>query len=215
MKLPKRSHYQPFQQASRSPDALGGIMKRFLRFTPLLLFVLLGSAFANSIRIGLLPNDGSGDNFGFFQQSGGVTVFVGGGTPFDFFNVFGYVPGTTLGGSTDVFFGGGVIRIDGTWYDISFDAPGALFMSSFTLPNNGKDFTAHVGLDFSASGSIFNPDQTFISVGGGAKGTIKFSLVDGVYYPGSFVQAPEPGALVLVGTGLIGILGIYRRRFGL
>ncbi len=43
--------------------------------------------------------------------------------------------------------------MDGTWYDISFDAPAALFMSSITLPTNGKDFTAHVEIDFSANGT--------------------------------------------------------------
>src|SRR5437899_2240513 len=44
-------------------------VKRFLWLIPLLLVMVLGSASADGI--GFLPNNGSGDNFGFFQSGAG------------------------------------------------------------------------------------------------------------------------------------------------
>src|SRR5712691_11674159 len=81
----------------------GGDVKQFLWVTPMLFVLMLGSAFADS-TIFFIPNDGSGDNFGFRQRGGGVIIGIEGGTAVDFFNVFGYAPGSTLGGFfTDVF----------------------------------------------------------------------------------------------------------------
>ena len=148
----------------------GGDVKRFLWVTPMLFVLMLGSAFADS-TIFLIPNDGSGDNFGFLQRGGGVIIGIHGGTAVDFFNVFGYAPGSTLGGfSTEVFNSGSFAQFGGNSFELAFSGPATLFMSSFTLPTNGKDFTAQVELDFSASVFILldtGPGQPF-GVGGGA-----------------------------------------------
>ena len=184
-----------------------GNMKRFLWLTPILFVVMLGSAFADGITF--VPNDGSGDNFGFFQNGAGF----GGGVPYDFFNIGPYAPGSTLGGQADIFIEGGFIVIDGIGHDLAPLGPGTLFLSSLTLPTNGKDFRALVDLSFGATMLIIDTNEP-VDVGGGAVGSIKFHFVDGFYYPDSagFIQAPEPGTLGLMGSGLIGILALVRKR---
>src|SRR5438874_4226923 len=188
-------------------------MKRFLWSTPMLFLLMSGSAFASSVStfIFLQPNDGSGDNFGFFQQGGGVTIGIGGGTPYDFFNIDGYAPGSTLGGSTDVFIDGGFVKFGGNFHELDFSGPGTLFLSSFTLPTNGKDFTAPVEVDFSAFATIADTGQP-LDVSGGRSGKMTFHFFDGFYYASGFTVVPEPATLGLMGTGLAGIIGVIRRK---
>jgi len=188
-------------------------MKRFLWATPMLFVLMSGIAFADSVTtlIGLDPNNGTGDNFGFFQQGNGVFIGIGGGTPYDFFNTGGYAPGSTLGGYTDVFFEGGVIQIGSDTYELDFNGPGSLFLSTFTLPTHATVFTAHVDLDFSASATILELGQT-INVSGGRAGTITFHFVNGFYYAEGFTTVPEPGSLGLMGVGLMSILALARKR---
>jgi PEP-CTERM motif len=190
-------------------------MKRFLWFTPILFVLMSSSLFADSVTtfIGLLPNDGSGDNFGFFQQGNGVTIGIAGGVPYDFFNIDGYAPGSTLGGSADVFFSEAFIQIGSNSYDLDFNGPGTLFLSGFTLPTNGKDFTAHVELEFSASATIPDLGQT-LDVSGGRAGKMTFHFFNGFYYADSagFTVVPEPNTLGFMATGLAGIIGVIRRK---
>jgi len=188
-------------------------MKRFLWATQLLFVLLSASAFANSIRIGLSPNDGSGDNFGAIQQGVGFFAAVGGGAPYDFFNINGYEPGATLGGTTDLFLSGGFAKIGRNSYELTPAGLGTLFLSAITLPTNDKDFVrVLVSIEFSAPMMIIDTGEE-LDLGGGARGTITFTRgQDGLYYAGSFSQAPEPGTVGLMGTGLIGVLALVRRR---
>ncbi len=191
-------------------------MKQFLWVTPMLFVLMSGSAFATSVStsIGLFPNGGSGDNFRFLQQGGGVSIGIQGGTPYSFFNIEGYAPGSTLGGTTDVFFSGGFVQFGGNSFDLNFSGPGTLFLSSFTLPTNGKDFTAQVEVDFSVLATIADTGQP-LDVGGGAVGKIPFHFFNGLYFAGGFTTVPEPGTLALMGTGLIGILALARKRLSI
>jgi len=188
-----------------------GDMKRFLWVTPILFVLMSGSAFGTSVSIGFFPNDGSGDNFRFLQQGGGIVIRIQGGTPVAFFNTDGYAPGSTLGGTTDVFFSGGFVQFGGNSFELGFSGPGTLFLRSFTLTTNGKDFTAQVEVDFSVLATIPDTGQS-LDVGGGAVGKIPFHLFNGLYYAGGFTTVPEPGTLALMGTGLIGILAFARKR---
>jgi len=181
--------------------------------------VLLSSGmFANTIHTMMyyIPNDGSGDNFAFRQSLNGtnirMNISIDGGTPYSFFNVDGYAPGAVLGGSTDVFFSDvSSVTINGTQHELDLNGPGTLFMSSITLPTNGKSFTATVGLDFMVSGIVADTGQ-LLNISGAQVGKITFTFDNGAYLAGAFTPVPEPSALVLMGSGLIGILGLARRR---
>jgi hypothetical protein len=192
-------------------------MRRFLWATPLLLVLISSGAWADSVSLYLAPNYGSGDNFGIEQQIGAMTVIVGGGTETGFFDGFPseYAPGQTVGGFGTVYLDFGEAEIGGVSYDLNVTT-GSLFMSSITLPTNGATtVTDLVELGFNTFATVFNTGQG-ISVGGSAKGTITFDLgYNGFYYAaGQFTPspAPEPGTVGLIGTGLIGIFSVARRR---
>ncbi len=194
-------------------------MKRSL-WAILFCVVLLSSGmFADSINtmIFFTPNDGTGDNFAFRQSLNGtnlaMNISIFGGTSYFFFNTNGYAPGSILGGSTDVFFSDfNIVTINGTQHDLAFrNGPGTLFMSSIFLPTNGKSFTANVELDFMVLGTVADTGQ-LLNISGSQVGKIAFTFEDGAYYAGNFTPVPEPSALVLMGSGLIGILGLARRR---
>jgi len=177
---------------------------KVLWIASLLLILSSGAAFANSIQIFFGPNS-SGDNFFSRQWGPGYYAAVGGGTPFDFFNAeFGYAPGSSLGGSTDLFSDGGFAQLHGIGYDLLPLEVGTLFMSGITLPTNGQNFTAQVEIGFSILMEIVDTGEPF-NVGGSASGHITFDYFNGSYYPEEFVQAPEPVTLLLLGTGLVAV----------
>jgi hypothetical protein len=188
-------------------------MKRFLLSLPLLFLTLMSStAFADHIY--LIPNDGSGDNFGFIGYMNGHQLFLDGGTPYDFFGDGGYAPGSVFGGGDTLYLYPADVWINGAPMAFGFpDTMSVIFGSSITLPTNGRDFTVPWQIGFSATGVSFDTGQA-IQVGGYASGKLSFydSPVSGLYYPGSFVQTPEPGTLGLLGTGIIGILASTRKR---
>jgi len=60
-------------------------------------------------------------------------VGVFGGVPYDFFDVGGYAPGATLGGSTGLFFASGFAQFGGNTYNLGLTNTGSVFLSPFTL----------------------------------------------------------------------------------
>ena len=189
-------------------------MKRFLSALPILLIVVSANAFASSTTIYLSPNTGSGDNFAFVQ--GGT--FLNGGIPYVLFNTQqGFAPGSTFGISSDVFFVNAVVTIGNVPYDLAVSGPGTLFVSSFTFPSGGKDFSIRLTASFSVQGAVFVDGQTIqIDIGGSAPGTMLFTWdqSQGMYFGNFtvFTTAPEPGTLGLMGTGLMGLLAFARKR---
>jgi hypothetical protein len=188
-------------------------MKRLLAGTLLLCSLVSANAFANTI-IYLIPNDGSGDNFGFITYGPGFYITGDGGTPPDFFyNIFpGYAPGSTLGGSTPIYFADGSARIGAISYDVTWNLGGTLFMSTIKFPTNGQDFRAQVDIGIDATGTLVTMLGQPIHTSGGAEGYIKFDYVNGMYYPEGFVQVPEPATLELAGIGLLWVFTRVRTR---
>src|SRR6476646_1945516 len=157
----------------------GCSMGRFLCFS--LLFVSLISLPALADGITLFPNNGSGDNFAFRSQMNGHLLLLTGGTDPFFLYGGGYPAGITVGGGGSLFLDSTVIWIDGNPLEFSFDSA-SIFMTSFTLPTNGRDFIVPVVIGFSASGFNFDTEQR-ININGGDSGWIAFQFSNGFYYP--------------------------------
>lgn len=189
-------------------------MRRFL--FSLLLFVSLMSFPALADGIVLFPNSGSGDNFAFFSQRNGHPLSLFGGTDPYFLRGDGYPPGMTVGGTGGLFLYSAVIWVDDGPVEFFFDSA-SIFMTSYTLPTNGRDFIAPVDISFEASGFNFDTEQR-VNLGGGDSGWIGFYYSNGFYYPGDFVQGPppamvpEPATLGLVGAGLMSITALARKK---
>lgn len=176
-------------------------MRRLLLPLSLLCVTLISStAFADHIY--LTPNNGSGDNFGFVGQMNGHQLFLSGGTPYDFFGIGGYASGSTFGGASTLFLYPTTIWIDGVPMEFGFPQTNStIFISSFTLPTNDKDFTKFVDISFGATGINFDTGQT-IGVGGGAIGKSLFLSIQkldcdlrfvDMFYPPNFRCFEENG----------------------
>ncbi len=184
----------------------------FLSGSFLFLTLISSTAFADHVY--LIPNDGSGDNFGFIGYMNGHPLELDGGTSYDFFGEGGYAPGSGFGGGGTVYLYPAEVWINGAPMEFGFPQDRSfIFMSSITLPTNGSNFTIPWQIGFSATGVNFDTGQT-VQLGGSGNGKLSFfyNSVTGLYYPGSFVQTPEPGTVGLLGAGIIGILASARKR---
>lgn len=187
-------------------------------------FVIATSIYASadSLNIFLIPNNGSGDNFGFVQQVNGTTINLSGGLPFRFFSDQGFAPGSAFGGTASAFLSGGTIQVGKNVFDLGFNGPGTLFVSSFTFPANGTSFSIQVQAVFSVQAFYFdvNGQVQRITINGSAHGIITFNYdpVSGLYFapsntPTVLTSVPEPGTFGLMAMGLPGILVASRRTF--
>jgi len=197
-------------------------MKHFKWAAPILFLMTSISALADSVVIGLGPNQGFGENFGYQQTGVGFSAGMFGGTPFFFFNDQGYAPGAVIGGTTDVFFDDAFLTVNGVSYSIDNlgIGVGTLFVSSFTLPTNGQDFSTLAQASFSGSLTILATGQTF-NIGGSGSGIMSFTFLPstGLYFANSVLFTgtappviPEPGTLGFMVTGLVSIIAVAGKR---
>lgn len=187
------------------------------------------SAFADSLSYTMIntifniyPNAGFGDNVYFLMSGPGAALQGDGGTVYYWFNGgTPYAPGSTGGGSTEFYFDqifGGHICSNGSNNILPY-SPVTLFANSFTFPingKNGKDFTVVLPASFSSiNGIIISTGQTFTLTVPPGHLAMTFVYYSGSYYAtqASFSTVPEPGTLVLMGTGLFTMLGSARRRW--
>lgn len=184
-------------------------MKRLPHLT---LFIALLSATAFADHLYLVPNS-SGDNFGYVAQMNGHPLDLSGGTNPGFLSSIGYQPGSTAGGSGELYLYSTVIWFNGTPTEFDFAGAGSIFMTPIQIPTDGRDFLrAPVEISFSHTGTDSLTGLT-LDVSGGASGSIAFYLApDGLYHADAFVQAPEPGTLAFMGTGLMTIMALARKR---
>jgi hypothetical protein len=189
-------------------------MRRLVFAALLVCSLMSATAFAGTI-IYLAPNGGGGDNFGFVTYGPNFYATALGSLSADVFSDFppGYAPGSTIfgGGMTIFFDNGGFARVGPISSDLALTG-GTLFISSITLPTNGKDFKAFVNVNFDAFGTLLANGASF-DAGGSANGYIVFSYFNGAYYPSGFTEVPEPGTVSLVTAGVLGILPRARNKF--
>lgn len=208
-------------------------MKRTLWMILLMVMTSCVGAIANSVTYSatianftMVPNDGSGDNVGFAFSGLGTNAILIGGVPASYFSdFFGFAPGSTGGGSTSFFpdyIANG--NIGGYGYgsiELNDCCTAVLFVGAFTFPTNGQsNFSVTVPASLSGiTGTITlvsgQTEQFSLNVKP-FKLTLSFSYSPyyGVYYPNqaTYSAVAEPATLALMGTGLIAIVGLLRRK---
>jgi len=179
-----------------------------------------------SVNLNIYPNDGTGDNLGGTIFGPGVSLTVGGGTPYYWFNnVDGFAPGSGGGGSTTIFFDSVFGTIGSKSYDPSdlFIDAATLNAGGFTFPTDGSGFTisvpASIGL-IVLTGCTDTGCRTFnlITRSGELTLSFEYDAGTGMYYGtgGSFVTGttpvPEPGTVSLLILGLASIARLRHKK---
>lgn len=153
------------------------------------------------------------------------TVALADGTDF----AFGGNLGTTASESTSTPMGGGTYSVTSQLLDVNFaPATGTVVVSTGTLSGNcaiGCTFTngsidvtsgATTLFDGTFSGTLTASGST-IDIKANSSSTILDGFVfavntQGGIVSGDFGVVPEPGTLSLLGTGLVGLAGVVRRK---
>jgi hypothetical protein len=215
-------------------------MKRLISGIAILFVVSATGAYADSIAnfnitqatVFVGPNNGSGDNVFFAMTGPGTNIPGNGGIPcWDWcYSTFspGDSPSITIG---QIFLNspiGGELTIGGKTYDpwtLGLQGVSVAVLGGFTFPANpnGSTFTACLPAEmpgsiagYAGEGDSFIQFNLQMPPGGTFCTTWNFDSASGYYQfsQGNFVATavPEPGTIGFMGTGLVGIVGMIRRK---
>ena len=215
-------------------------MKRLIWGIAILFVVSATGAYADSVftfnitqaTVFVGPNDGSGDNVFFALTGPGTNISGNGGIPCWDWCYSTFSPGDSPSvGIGQIFLDspiGGELTIGGKTYDpntLSLQGVSVTVLGSFTFPANPNVSTFAACLPAEMPGSIAGfagEGESFIQFnlqmppGGTFCTTWSFDSASATYQfsQGKFVATtvPEPGTIGFMGTGLVGIIGVIRRK---
>ena len=142
-------------------------------------------------------NNGAGDyTIGGFLTSGGNTVSNPSSS-------FAGISGDSLN-NTIFEFTGYTDLVAGQTYTVTHDDGAILYIDGVAVINAGAPTSQEVSSFVAANTGTFSVDLLYAEVNG-APGVLTSSLV---------AATPEPSSFILLGSGLIGVAGLVRRRMG-